>query len=78
MIHVYECSRCSGSPIPICMIENLKKGYGGRTSDATMKPIKDPDMLPRITFIGINHLQTNEIVIKKKERKKNRCGALKT
>jgi len=36
-------------------------------------------MLPRITFIGINHLQTNEIVIKKKERKKkNHCGALKT
>lgn len=47
----------SNLPIPICTIVNLKKGYGGRTTLATRKPINEPDMAPRTTFTGINHLQ---------------------
>ena len=50
----------------------LKKGHGGRTRDATMKPVNDPDKLPRTTFIGINHLQWDSILVKKI----NLCGAL--
>lgn len=47
-------------PIPIWMIVNLKKGYGGRTIEATMKPMIEPDMELRTTFIGINHLQNHK------------------
>ncbi len=43
----------------------LKEGYGGRTRDATMKPMNDPDKLPRTTFIGVNHLQRDSILAKK-------------
>ncbi|EXC25823.1 hypothetical protein L484_019457 [Morus notabilis] len=46
-------------PIPICTIVNLKKGFGGRTRLATMKPITEPDMEPRTTFAGINHLRSD-------------------
>lgn len=56
--------RSSGLPIPICTIVNLKKGYGGRTINATINPIREPDIEARTTFAGINHLHnkaTNEI-----------------
>lgn len=36
---------------------NLKYGYGGRMIEATTSPIIDPEIEPKITFIGINHLQ---------------------
>jgi len=50
-------------PIPIWIIVNLKKGYGGRTIDATIKPMIDPTIELKTTFMGINHLQNNEISI---------------
>jgi hypothetical protein len=42
---------------------NLKKGYGGRTIVATIKPMIDPTIELKTTFMGINHLQNNEIPI---------------
>lgn len=48
-------------PIPIWIIVNLKKGYGGRTMEATIKPMMEPAMELRTTLKGINHLQNNEI-----------------
>ena len=45
-----------GLPIAICMIENLKYGYGGFTKVTTTKPISDPDIAPRTILTGINHL----------------------
>ena len=53
-------------PIPICTIVNLKKGYGGRTRVATMKPIIEPDIEPRTTFAGINHLQKGKFLSMRK------------
>ena len=49
-------ARSSGLPIPICTIVNLKKGYGGRTINATINPIMEPEVAARTTFTGINHL----------------------
>lgn len=56
-IPVCHALKESGLPVAICMIVNLKYGYGGRTTHATTKPIKDPDIVAIMTLTGINHLQ---------------------
>lgn len=51
-----------GLPIPMCIMVNLKYGYGGRTIEAITKPINEPEIVPRTTLIGMNHLkQDNKI-----------------
>jgi hypothetical protein len=38
------------------MMVNLKYGYGGFATDATMNPIIDPDKVTKTTLKGMNHL----------------------
>lgn len=45
---------------------NLKNGYGGRTIYATIKPISEPDIAARTTFMGINHLKQGKMVFNTK------------
>lgn len=44
------------------MMVNLKYGYGGRTIKAVINPIKEPDMVAKITLTGMNHLQKSNFV----------------